>query len=247
MKQQLEVTDLRVQRSHDFALTIDRLSLSPGKILCIAGPNGSGKTTLIDCLSGLLAPQRGRVTFGEYIIDSNLGTSKFLLGLIPDNEDWFIKELCAREYFDLLIGIYGAAGVTNEMPVRLLDLASVLHFTEFNQPLEQLSHGNKKKVQIIAALLHQPKVIVVDEVRNGLDPLAIIAAERTLRTEAKRGACVVAATHDLWWAERMADEILLLIDGKLSLHDKTQHIVTRYGSVEGAFLRTVKMSKNHAH
>jgi len=242
MKQQLKVTDLYVRRSGDFALTIDRLSLSPGNILCITGPNGSGKTTLLECLSGLLTPQRGRITFGDHIINTNIKASKALLGIIPDDEDWLVKELCAKEYFDLLIGIYQSAGVTSSMSARVNRLASALSFSTFYQPIEQLSHGNKKKVQIIAGLLHKPKLIIVDELRNGLDPLAIIAAERLLRTEAKRGASIVAATHDLWWAERMADELILLVNGKPRLNDTVKKVITRYGNVENAFLKIVQDS-----
>jgi ABC-2 type transport system ATP-binding protein len=133
------------------------------------------------------------------------------------------------------------------MQYRLRQLSRMLHFSAFEQPLESLSHGNKKKVQIIAALLHEPKVIVLDELRNGLDPLAIIAAEELVRSEASRGACIVAATHDLWWAQRIATETLLLIDGKVAYHENTDRMLEQYGSLETLFIQlATPRGPNHA-
>jgi ABC-2 type transport system ATP-binding protein len=158
---------------------------------------------------------------------------------VPDDEDWLIKELCAKEYFGLLARVYREAGVSTDITKRVAALSNMLHFTSHMQPLESLSHGNKKKVQLIAGLMHSPKVIILDEVRNGLDPLAIIATEQLLTQETKRGACIIATTHDLSWAERTADDILLLTDGKIHVHEKTAAIVKCYGSLQKLFLQSL--------
>jgi ABC-2 type transport system ATP-binding protein len=244
MKHLVEINNITVQRSHQFRLHLDTLRLKSGDILCIAGPNGSGKTTLIECLSGLLAPDSGMISLAGVEVSNNLKATKSILGYIPDDEAWFVKELCAKEYFALLAQVYQEAGADGDLPARVDELAQKLYFTNFLQPLEQLSHGNKKKVQLIAGLMHGPKVIIVDELRNGLDPLAVIAAEQILKQEAERGACVIATTHDLWWAERVADQILLLVDGRQASQDQTKHIVKKYGSVEKLFLQVVNKAKN---
>ncbi|MEK7153601.1 MAG: ABC transporter ATP-binding protein [Patescibacteria group bacterium] len=236
----LDITNLRVRRSEAFALRIGHLRLQAGKILCVTGPNGSGKTTLIDCLTGLLAPTSGVITVCGQSVSNNLRATKAIIGFVPDDEQWFVKELCAKEYFALLQSIYIEAGVTADTGSNATRLAQSLHFTAFDQQLGSLSHGNKKKVQIIAGLMHEPKVIFLDELRNGLDPLAIIAAEELIKQEATRGACIVAATHDLWWAQRVADEIVLLIDGSVALHEKTATLVQRHGSLENLFLKTIR-------
>lgn len=238
MKHLLSIKQLRATRSQDFSLAIDDLRLPSGTIMCVAGPNGSGKTTLIECLVGLAQPQMGAVFVSGHRVDQHLRTTKRLVGFIPDDDSWFVKELCAREYFDLLKTIYQEVGCDPAvMEARISRLAHCLMFTAFDQPLEQLSHGNKKKVQLIAGLMHTPKVIVVDELRNGLDPLAIIAAENIIKQEAERGVCVIAATHDLWWAERMAHRVLVLLEGRVAAYDKTAMLVATHGSLEKLLIR----------
>ena len=240
MKNLLEVTGLSVKRSAQFRLRLKSLSLDSGQILCVAGPNGSGKTTLIECLTGMLTPDTGSISLAGIHTSNNLRATKSVLGYVPDDEAWFVKELCAKEYFALLAEVYTEAGVSGNLLVRVEELSKALYFTNFLQPLEQLSHGNKKKVQLIAGLMHKPKVLIVDELRNGLDPLAVIAAEQLLREEAKRGACIVATTHDLWWAERVADHILLLVDGRQATYSPTKQIVKKYGSLEKLFLHVAR-------
>jgi ABC-2 type transport system ATP-binding protein len=241
MKNILKVDRLRIGRNTSFGLHVDKLTVSGGTILCVVGPNGSGKTTLVECLAGLLAPAVGTISFAGEHIGRNLRTTRRMLGFVPDDEDWFVKELCAKEYFALLEGVYRQAGVATDVTARTKRLAAMLQFTAFERPIQQLSHGNKKKVQIIAGLMHEPKVIILDELRNGLDPMAIITAEKLIKEEARRGACVVATTHDLWWAQRIADETLLLIDGSVAIHKKTSVLVQQYGSLENLFVQTVSL------
>ncbi|HEX6258964.1 MAG TPA: ABC transporter ATP-binding protein [Candidatus Saccharimonadales bacterium] len=239
----LVIASLLAIRSRDFRLHIDSLQLTAGSITCIAGPNGSGKTTLIECVIGLLWPQKGEVRVFGHPITNDLRATKSLIGYIPDDEEWFIKELSAQEYLEVLTHVYQEAGVTADIHDNIYRIAEQLHFTQFTSPLDQLSHGNKKKVQIIAGLMHEPGLIVIDELRNGLDPLAIIAAERLITAQARRGACILAATHDVWWAERVAKKVLLLVDGKVALHDSTATIKKKYGSIESLFVSLDGMSK----
>lgn len=239
MKHILAVDRLKVTRNSQFQLRLDRLRLSPGTILCVVGPNGSGKTTLINCLVGLLAPSDGSVIMNGQRVHTNVRTTKRLIGFVPDDEAWLIKELSAREYFSLLEQVYRQAGAKHDIAQHTVQLSRTLHFAAFDQQLQYLSHGNKKKVQIIAGLMHQPNILILDELRNGLDPLAIIAVERLLRQEAARGVSIIAATHDLWWAQRMADEILLLLDGSVAVHQKTARILQQYKSLEALFVKTV--------
>jgi ABC-2 type transport system ATP-binding protein len=240
MKQAVTITKLYVRRSASFRLRIENFTAASGSITCISGPNGSGKSTLMECLVGLTLPTVGTVVVNGKDSRSSLRQIRASVGYIPDDEEWFIKELSAREYFDLLVDIYERAGIHHDLVAAWHELARRLMFTTFDTPIQDLSHGNKKKVQIIAALMQQPPVIVVDEIRNGLDPLAIKQAEHLLQEYATKGACIIATTHDLWWAERIADSVAILVNGSLRYHQDTQKMLGNYGSLENLFIELTR-------
>ncbi|MDF2460753.1 MAG: transporter, ATPase component [Candidatus Saccharibacteria bacterium] len=233
----LQVHDLQVRRSRNFALNVDSLWVDKGSVLCIAGANGSGKTTLIEAIVGL-TPYQGSIRIMGRPIDLYPKQAKARLGYVPDDDQWFVPELTAAEYFALLSSVYERSGVSirAHMSKIVQHTADRLKFKAFDQQLGSLSHGNKKKVQIIAALMHEPQLVVVDELRNGLDPLAIRAAEQLFKSLSARGVAVVAATHDLWWAERFAAEIVMLDQGRVILDAPTGTITAESGSVEAKFL-----------
>lgn len=242
----ITISQLVTRRSASFSLNVSKLTLRAGTLLCVAGPNGSGKSTLIENITGLLPATQGVITIQGVPVSNNLRAIKAMFGYIPDDDSWFIEELSAHEYFQLLASIYKDAGVSSDINKEIIHLAGELSFTAYNTPLSQLSHGNKKKVQIIAALMHRPSLIIVDELRNGLDPLVIIKAEQLLSSARSRGACIIAATHDIWWADRVADEILLLINGAPVLHQTPATVRKTYGDIEQAFL-TLTRSTNNRH
>ncbi len=231
----LTIDELKVRRSQKFQLYIPYLRFLPGGMTCIVGANGSGKTTFMESLVGLIKPSSGVVDICGYDSSKESVEVKRLVGFIPDNEDWIIPELTAKEYFSLLISIYKTIDpkIANK---RLEELAQDLLFDSFNQQLGDLSHGNKKKVQIIAGLIHDPFFIVVDELRNGLDPVAIDRAERLLRRKMYGGSCIIAATHDLYWAERLGQEIVMIARGSIVFNDYIENIIDRSGSLSNRFM-----------
>lgn len=235
----LQINKVCTPRGKQFSLRIPQLTLHSGRVLCITGPNGSGKTTLLEHIVGLLPIALGSISILGTPISNDLRYVRACIGYIPDDDSWVIKELSAQEYFKVLAGIYQKAGVTSDTSQRVEEISNLLHFTASNVPLGKLSHGNKKKVQIIAALMHRPKLLVIDELRNGLDPLAIDAAEKLVASEATRGICVVAASHDLWWTERIADEVILLSQGEVILHRTVVDIKRLYGSIEQSFMALI--------
>ncbi|MCA9344475.1 ABC transporter ATP-binding protein [Candidatus Saccharibacteria bacterium] len=231
----LTIDDLKVRRSKYFQLTVPYLHFLPGVVTCIVGANGSGKTTLVESIVGLIRPTQGRVIVSGYDTNKDIIQVKRSIGYIPDDEDWIIPELSAREYFSLLISVQDQTRL-RVLNKRVVELADELMFSSFNQQLGDLSHGNIKKVQIIAGLLHDPSFLVVDELSNGLDPIAIDRAERLLRRKMYGGTCIIAATHDLYWAERFAKEIIMIAKGHVVLNDYTENIISRSGSLANRFM-----------
>lgn len=232
----MTVNELKFKRSSTFQISIPYLNFTPGSVTCIVGANGSGKTTLMESLVGLLLPDHGSVMVSGNQAHLEIADVKRAIGYIPDDDSWIIAELTAREYFELLASVQASVPNKKLMLQRADGLAEELLFTSFDQQLGSLSHGNKKKVQIIAGLMHDPHFVIVDELRNGLDPIAIIRAEQILRRKQLCGTAIIAATHDLWWAERFADEIVMIKRGHIVLNDYTARIVERSGSLEASFM-----------
>ncbi len=238
----LEITGLVVNRGRDFSLRIPELEVFPGRVACIVGANGCGKTTLLETITGLLSPVSGVVTIAGRPLTTAAQHPyiKRVIGFVPDDEGWIIPELTADEYILLLAQIFARAGVTHDLVREARILARALQFTQAGQQLGSLSHGNKKKVQIIAALMHRPSLVIVDELRNGLDPIAIRQAEELLAKRKQSGTAIMAATHDLWWAERFADDIIMVQNGRILLQETTTSIVANSGSVEAKFMELYK-------
>ena len=232
----LTVDGLKVRRSARFQLSVPYLTLTPERVICVVGANGSGKTTLIESVVGLITPTSGRVKVRGKLAHTDAPEVRRDVGYIPDDDTWLIPELTAREYFALLASVQTLAGSKKRMVMRACELADDLMFDSFDQQLGSLSHGNKKKVQIIAGLMHEPHFIIVDELRNGLDPLAIIRAENLLKQKQMSGASILAATHDLWWAERFAEEIVMIRRGQVVVNDYTKNIIESSGSLEASFM-----------
>lgn len=232
----LTIDGLRVRRSNTFELNIPFLNLLPGSVTCIVGANGSGKTTLVESIVGLIPPKEGSVKISGNYAHLDLAEVKRAIGFIPDDDTWIIPELTANEYFELLASVH--SNLTNKrlMLKRVKEMSEELNFESHSQQLGYLSHGNKRKVQIIAGLMHDPHFIIVDELRNGLDPIAIIQAENLLKRKQMSGSAIIAATHDLWWAERFADDIVMIKRGHIILHQETKDIIEKSGSVESKFM-----------
>lgn len=206
---------LQVRRG-SFALTIEKLNLMPGEVTCIVGPNGCGKTTLLLSLLGLL-PHEGTCLINGRRYDGSDPEVKSVIGFIPDDPELLFTELTAQEQWSVTASVVSRIrhkGLKKETYIqRALSLAASIGFEPPAQLAREYSHGMRKKTQIVQALLGKPSVIVIDELRNGLDPIAIHRTEQLIRDECDRGAAVCTATHDLWWAERFADYIVVLNAG----------------------------------
>jgi len=229
-------------RRGPFTLRIPRLELAAGRVACVVGANGSGKTTLLEVIMGLLTATKGVVEISGRPL-TTIATHPYLkrfTGFLPDDEAWIIPELTADEYVSLLSVAYRRAGVEHDPGEEARSLAKSLDFNAIDQQLGSLSHGNRRKIQLITAMMHRPRFLVVDELRNGLDPIAIRQAEDLLRIYQAKGGAILAATHDLWWAERFADDIIMIKNGRVILQATTTAIVAEAGSVEAKFMELYK-------
>lgn len=208
--------DQVVVRRGTFVLGPVSFELHPGEIFCLVGANGAGKTTLLMTLVGLLAPTSGTV---EVLGRPILGRPSELLralGLVADDPNDLLIELTAEELWELhALAQARLGGTLSSLRANASNLARRLGFTPPPFPAATYSYGMRKKTQVVAALLHDPKVIVMDEPRNALDPISSDRLERLLAGLRSEGKTLVMSTHDLRFAESIADRIGVLREGQV--------------------------------
>jgi ABC-2 type transport system ATP-binding protein len=190
------------------------LDLPPGEIFAFLGPNGAGKTTTLKILAGLVRPTSGTARIGGHDIVSDGLAARTLLSYVPD-EPYLYEKLTGREFLRMVGDLYGMP--RGRVADRIEQLADKFEIREFMDDLcESYSHGMKQRVVIGAALLHEPRALVIDEPTVGLDPKSTRTLKDMLRDLAHtRGVTVLMSTHTLPYAEEVADRIGILSVGKL--------------------------------
>ncbi|HSB88884.1 MAG TPA: ABC transporter ATP-binding protein [Anaerolineales bacterium] len=194
---------------------VDDVSLDVygGEIFGFVGPNGAGKTTTIKAVVGLLRPTSGIVRVAGYDVQAQPLPAKAASGYVPDQPNLYPK-LTGRELLRFVADLYGVAADHLDRRVdellRLFDLTSAADDT-----IDSYSHGMRQKTSLAAALVHDPKVLVLDEPTVGLDPKSARLIKDILRQMADRGAALFLSTHILEIAERMCDRIGIIHQGRL--------------------------------
>lgn len=203
----------------DFALGPLDLSVDAGTIHVVLGPNGAGKTTLLDLVCGLRAPAEGAVEIEGVAPDPDDAARYRRLGFAPDGEHNLPLELTATELWDLCARLHGrVAGDPDVMSARAVRLARRLDFDPPARPAREYSHGMRRKTQLVAALLHDPPVVVLDEPTNGLDPLSSYQLGLVLSERASLvGTAVLVTSHDLMWTLRFADVLSVMTEGAIAV------------------------------
>ncbi len=231
----------------DFSGTTALAELScevrPSEVVGLLGPNGAGKTTTMKLVLGLLRPSRGSARFGVLDCTKDARDVKERLGYSPD-EPAFYDFLTGRETVDFVLNVRGVplARAHEEMKplVETLELESSL-----DAPTASYSHGTKKKLALLLALIHTPQLLLLDEPTNGLDPPTAARVRNLLRERARAGAAVVVSTHLLEMADIVCDRVLVLHKGRLVAEGSTSAVRSQAGvpetaSLEDAFLALVR-------
>jgi len=221
-------------------VAVDELSLriEPGEIFAILGPNGAGKTTTMKVLAGLLRPSGGSASVGGHDVVRESVRAKRLLAYIPD-EPYLYDKLTGREFLYFVGDLYDMS--RKEIDARSRELIEVFEMESFLDELaESYSHGMKQRVVVAAALLHDPKALVVDEPTVGLDPRSARHMRALLRRlTQENGSAVFMSTHVLPIAEQLADRIGIMDHGRLLVCDTPEKIksMADSGNLEDVFLK----------
>ncbi len=189
------------------------LDIAPGELFAFLGPNGAGKTTTIKMIVGLLRPKAGKVHVCGHPMGDNGLAAKTQLAYVPD-QPFLYDKLTGREFLYFVAEMYGIS--SGERERRLGELVPRLDCAEFlDRMTETYSHGMKQKVVLAAALLHAPRVLVIDEPMVGLDPRTIRAVKELFVELTDGGGTVFMSTHTLDIAEAVADRIGIIDRGEL--------------------------------
>jgi ABC-2 type transport system ATP-binding protein len=225
---------------------LDSLSLTipQGQFFAFLGPNGAGKTTAIKLLTGLMRPTSGSVRICGMDIQTQHLQAKALLGYVPDVAA-FYEKLTPHEFMGFIADLYEMPPQrTRETTERLFEQFDLMPHT--GQRIENLSHGTRQRLAISSALLHEPKVFVIDEPMVGLDPIHARVVKKELKARSQAGTTVLMSTHLLNIAEELADRIGIISHGRLlavgTMEEiRAQHAGTASG-LEEIFLSLVASS-----
>jgi ABC-2 type transport system ATP-binding protein len=209
----IETRDLMKRYGDKVAVNNVNFNVYGGEVFGFLGPNGAGKTTTIKMIVGLLQPTSGSVKVAGYDVQTQPILAKASCGYVPDTPNLYAK-LTGRELFRFVGDLYNldraqAAHRIDEL-LRMFDLTRAAEDT-----VDSYSHGMQQKTSLAAALMHDPRVLVLDEPTVGLDPKSARLIKDILRQLADRGAAVMLSTHILEIAERMCDRIGIINQGQL--------------------------------
>jgi ABC-2 type transport system ATP-binding protein len=231
----LAAQDLR--KSYDGQVAVRALSFAvgPGEVLGLVGPNGAGKTTTLRCLAGIVSPSAGRVSIAGIDLREDPVAAKRALAFVPDEPALF-DYLTVDEHLRFIARLYGVADAAERIPPLLAELE--LSHKRGALPGE-LSRGMRQKLAIACALLHDPRVLLLDEPLTGLDPAGIRRMKATIRDRARAGNAVVLSSHLLHLVEELCTRLLVVHRGRAVAHGTMAEIVAARPELAGLSLEDV--------
>ena len=214
---------------------VDDLSLhiAPGEIYGFIGHNGAGKTTTLKSIVGILQFDSGEITINGHSIQTEPLACKKSLAYIPDNPDLY-EYMTGIQYLSFIADVFGVSAQDRQS--RTEKYAGLFELTDdLGQPIASYSHGMKQKLAIIAAWIHSPRLIIMDEPFVGLDPKASHLLKGMMREICDAGGAIFFSTHVLEVAEKLCDKVAIIKGGKL-IRSGTMEEVKGDDSLEEVFL-----------
>ena len=225
-----------VSKSYDKKkLAINNISmlLEPGDLYGFVGPNGAGKTTLIKSIAGIISFDSGTITFDGHTIAKEPLEFKKQLAYIPDHPDLY-ETLSGRQFIDF---IADAFNVSLERRNQFIGkyAAEFEMLDSLDKPISSYSHGMKQKTALMAALVHEPKLILLDEPFVGLDPKAAFALKKTFKEITDAGTIILFSSHVLEVVEKLCNKIAIIKQGEIIADGKTYEVL-KDRSLENFFM-----------
>ena len=216
------------------------LKIENGEIVGFIGLNGAGKTTLIKMMTGILKMDNGSIKINGHDIVKDSLEAKKCIGYISDNPDMFLR-LTGIEFINLIADIYNIPKSVRKK--RIIDLTSKFDISDLlDKPMQGYSHGNRQKMMVVAALVHNPKVWILDEPMVGLDPRSALVLKNMMKEHASNGNTVFFSTHVLEVAEKLCDKVAIIDRGKIIYYGTLEDLKKKYKrkDLESLFMEVIK-------
>ncbi len=229
----LKITSLTKKFGDKCAVDNLTLEIGRGEICAFIGHNGAGKTTTLKACLGLLTPDSGKIEIDGISVSENPIEAKKITAYIPDNPDLY-EFLTGIKYLNFIADVYGVSAKDRGEKIAALAAAFSLS-DDLGSLVSTYSHGMKQKLAIIAAWLHSPRLIIMDEPFVGLDPRAAFTLKEMMRAHCREGGSIFFSTHVLDVAEKICDRVAIIKEGRLVV-DGDMSAVLGDSSLEGVFL-----------
>jgi ABC-2 type transport system ATP-binding protein len=209
----IRIINLRKQYGRLAAVDNLNIEVAPGEIFGFLGPNGAGKTTTIRVMMGILRASSGRVILGGHDVEQEPQQAKAIAGFIPDRP-FIYEKLSGREFLTFIAKLHRMESA--RLRRRIDELLEYFELANWQDELvEGFSHGMKQRLVLCAALVHEPRILIVDEPMVGLDPRGARTLKDLFRSLAKAGTTVFLSTHSISVAEEVCDRIGIIQKGHL--------------------------------
>ncbi len=236
----IEITDLKKKYTPKGKYAIEDISLygNGGEIIGILGHNGAGKSTTIKCVTGMHPYDEGKITICGCDLSSDPINAKKNFGYVSDEFTLFEK-MTGMEFINFMADIYRVSSKDRESRVKRFQEIFALGDSIYN-PISSYSHGMKQKIAFMGALIHDPKVFILDEPMVGLDPYTSNQVKLFFKEHSKRGNLVLFSSHNLDVVEKLCDRVYIIDQGHILEHIDLGEFKKRGEDLESYFLSITK-------
>ncbi len=215
------------------------LHIEAGDIYGFVGHNGAGKTTLLKSIAGIIDFDEGSISVNGFDVDKQPIEVKKNIAYIPDNPDVY-EVLTGAQYLNFMADVFEVS--TDERRQLIHKYTMMFGMTDvLNDQIASYSHGMKQKIVLIGALIHKPKLFLLDEPFVGLDPQASFLLKEEFKKLVEAGSAIFFSTHVLEVVEKLCNKVAIIKNGKIVADDKTQHIISNT-SLESIFMEIASES-----
>ncbi len=218
----LELHELTKKFGRRTAVDGVSFGIHAGEIVGYLGPNGAGKSTTVKMLVGMLKPSKGQILFNGRPIEEDLAEFKMRVGYVPE-EAVLYTHISGYEYLQLVGRLRGMEEDELNSKIDSLLKVCLLHPHKYS-PIISYSKGMKQKIMMLAALLHNPEILILDEPFSGLDVSAILVFRQLLKSLAEAGKTIIFSSHVLETVEKICNRVLIIYEGRLVADDSVDHL-----------------------